>query len=223
MTARFGRRQLHRFLRPDSQRHYGLNNQKIDYAPCSYDIPQVLRVNGLYALPFHGNRLVEGWQLKRHCQFLLADIRFNVATGFDQLEQLGWRSAAVVFAHNPASGAYPACNNQPMLRTLSLWYNPNCYGLGTGRHRTEIPPEQSPRPRLLRHGCRAVKDTKLTERVNAQFRAEFFNVLNHPNFAIPTGSVFTTTGAISSAAGVITATNQNTNPRQIQFALKLTF
>jgi len=30
-----------------------------------------------------------------------------------------------------------------------------------------------------------VKDTKLTERLNMQLRADFFNILNHPNFASP--------------------------------------
>ena len=29
-----------------------------------------------------------------------------------------------------------------------------------------------------------MKDTKLTERINAQLRAEFFDVLNHPNFSV---------------------------------------
>jgi hypothetical protein len=32
-----------------------------------------------------------------------------------------------------------------------------------------------------------VKDEKFKERLTAQFRAEFFNVLNHPNFYNPTG------------------------------------
>ena len=32
-----------------------------------------------------------------------------------------------------------------------------------------------------------VKDEKIKERLTAQFRAEFFNVLNHPNFYNPTG------------------------------------
>jgi hypothetical protein len=30
-----------------------------------------------------------------------------------------------------------------------------------------------------------VKDTKLTEKINMQLRADFFNILNHPNFASP--------------------------------------
>ncbi len=29
------------------------------------------------------------------------------------------------------------------------------------------------------------KNTQIVERLNVQFRAEFFNVLNHPNFALP--------------------------------------
>ncbi len=29
------------------------------------------------------------------------------------------------------------------------------------------------------------KNTAITEKLNAQFRAEFFNILNHPNFANP--------------------------------------
>jgi Carboxypeptidase regulatory-like domain len=36
-----------------------------------------------------------------------------------------------------------------------------------------------------------LKDWKFKERLNAQFRAEFFNILNHPNFANPYGA-FTT-------------------------------
>ena len=39
------------------------NQNPTDYGVCSYDVTQTLRVNGLFALPFHGNRFVEGWQL----------------------------------------------------------------------------------------------------------------------------------------------------------------
>ena len=83
-----------------------------------------------------------------------------------------------------------------------------------------------------------VKDTKaafLGEAGNIEFRTEMFNLLNHPNFALPSASLWTagtpTTSAAGqigttanpalSTAGQITSTIQNS--RQIQFALKILF
>jgi hypothetical protein len=62
---------------------------------------------------------------------------------------------------------------------------------------------------------------RISETFNAQFRAEFFNVLNHTNFSSPTGNsvVFDQNGAPVPSAGLITSTQ--TTSRQIQFALKL--
>ncbi len=58
------------------------------------------------------------------------------------------------------------------------------------------------------------------EKFHAQFRAEFFNALNHANFASPVNtSLFGANGAPISSAGVLTSTT--TTSRQIQFALKL--
>jgi hypothetical protein len=61
----------------------------------------------------------------------------------------------------------------------------------------------------------------ISENFNAQFRAEFFNVLNSANFASPTdhSTVFDQSGASVSSAGLITSTQ--TTSRQIQFALKV--
>ncbi len=59
-----------------------------------------------------------------------------------------------------------------------------------------------------------------TERLNLQFRAEFFNIFNHTNFNTPNPVVYTAaTGGPSPTAGVITSTS--TTSRQIQFGLKL--
>jgi hypothetical protein len=50
--------------------------------------------------------------------------------------------------------------------------------------------------------------------MNLEFRAEFFNLLNHPNFGIPGETIG------SSTAGQITSAG---SPRDIQFGLKLKF
>jgi hypothetical protein len=61
-----------------------------------------------------------------------------------------------------------------------------------------------------------LKVTPITEKQNIQFRAEFFNVFNHPQFSNPVTNQDTpaTFGVIQSLA---------TNPRIIQFALKYIF
>ena len=38
-------------------------NQRYDYGNCTFDIRHNISANVLYALPFKGNRLVEGWQV----------------------------------------------------------------------------------------------------------------------------------------------------------------
>jgi hypothetical protein len=59
-----------------------------------------------------------------------------------------------------------------------------------------------------------VKNTALSERVNLQFRAEAFNLLNHPNFDLPDAFFGSPTfGKIQSAQ----------SPRRIQLGLKLLF
>ena len=65
----------------------------------------------------------------------------------------------------------------------------------------------------------------ISERFNVQFRAEFFNILNHANFAPPASpnntDIFDGTGALLPTAGVLTRTT--TTAREIQFAVKVIF
>ena len=68
-----------------------------------------------------------------------------------------------------------------------------------------------------------IKQTKLTERLNLEFRTEVFNIINHPNFNSPidNSTLFNSDGSIPGNAGVIDSTS--VDPRQIQFALKVSF
>jgi len=68
----------------------------------------------------------------------------------------------------------------------------------------------------------ATRNAHLTERLDLQFRAEFFNILNHTNFSTPNEVVYTSAASgISPTAGLVTATS--TTSRQIQFGAKLQF
>jgi TonB dependent receptor len=60
-----------------------------------------------------------------------------------------------------------------------------------------------------------IKDTKLTETTQIQFRAEFFNIFNHPTFQNP--------GATLGAGNFGFSTLTQTAERQIQFGLRFTF
>src|SRR5258708_2992529 len=58
------------------------------------------------------------------------------------------------------------------------------------------------------------KTFSITERMKLDFRSEFFNIFNHPNFGLPAAAVDTP------QAGAIRVAR---SPRQIQFALKLRY
>ena len=64
---------------------------------------------------------------------------------------------------------------------------------------------------------------RISENFNIQFRAEFFNILNRANFAVPVTpdntDIFDSTGAPTGVAGLLTSTT--TTSREIQFALKV--
>ena len=67
------------------------------------------------------------------------------------------------------------------------------------------------------------KMTRIGEKQNVQFRTEFFNLFNHPQFALPTTVVGNQSlyGSNPALLGVITSTA--VNPRLIQFALRYQF
>jgi hypothetical protein len=72
------------------------------------------------------------------------------------------------------------------------------------------------------------KSTQIFDRLNLQFRAEFFNIFNHPNFALP--NFFVDPGAPQQGLITQTPDQAQTNPglggggpRVIQLGVKLLF
>lgn len=187
-------------------------NTNIDKAVCSYDQTHVFKLNGLYLLPFRGNRFVEGWQFTG---IITANsgLPVNVADGYD--EAAGGTPVALVPRPNYNSG----CTVQ--VGKVDEWFNPGCFSLeapgtfgDTGRDTVRGPSFRDIDFAIL-------KDTKLRENMNLQFRAEFFNIFNFDNYGLPNNSLFLGGGGHNLLAGQITT--EAGKPRQIQFALKLVF
>ena len=72
------------------------------------------------------------------------------------------------------------------------------------------------------------KNTRIYERLNLQLRAEFFNILNHPNFALPAGSINPGVGPAGQISQTPDVAQGNPGlggggPRVIQLAAKFMF
>ena len=75
-------------------------------------------------------------------------------------------------------------------------------------------------PSLKQFDLALAKRWSLSERVNLQFRSDFFNLFNHTNLNTPNPVVYASAaGPPSPTAGVITSTT--TTSRQVQLGLKL--
>lgn len=129
------------------------------------------------------------------------------------------------FSFNIAQQAADGCDN-PGHQTLLCYYNPAAFVLpplapgqqsarefGTAGDGDLVGPDQ------VNFDFSAFKNFKITERQNLQFRAEMFNIFNHPQFGRP-GNNPDQGGANGGARISGTLTD---NQREIQFALRYTF
>jgi hypothetical protein len=130
-----------------------------------------------------------------------------------------------------ANGVNPCPTAGKPLGTPNLFYDPCAFILQAPGTLGNVTRDVIRMPGFNNLDFSIIKDTPLKFREGAalQFRAEFFNILNHPNFGVPNRTVYTGnpntdslgTEAPSGTAGQITLTN---NPaRELQLALRFIF
>lgn len=188
-----------------------------DHAPCDFNITHIFSGNVLYRLPFHGNRLVEGWQAS-----LIASVNSGFLTtpvvGVDTA-LCGFNACAAIVRPN----VVPGCDLYAGARTVGKWFNTACFSvpaLGTfgnaGRNIIK-------NPGFSQFDFSVTKGTKISETTKLEIRAEIFNSLNHTNLGFPAFSLYTnTSGAPNATAGKIQDTAGFTS-RQIQLGAKFIF
>jgi Carboxypeptidase regulatory-like domain len=199
--------------------------------------------NVTYDLPFAKNTqgivkaIASGWQ-SNLIVTLRAGVPFNITSGYTGTDGLGRSRSGFTQGTNAAdrpslapgakihtSGTTAGCQGVApgtKLGTPSLWFDPCVFILPPVGTFGNLAKNAVIGPGLADVDFAMRKQFNITERTNLQFRAEAFNLFNHPNFGNMIVPVFSgSTGARNGSAGRIIDTS--TTSRQIQFALRLTF
>jgi hypothetical protein len=189
-----------------------------DRASSSFDLRHRFTTSANYELPWgkgkkwdfnngFANYVLGGWQ---------SNVIFTWQTGLPFTPSLAT-------AVSNAGGSRPDYNRSAVLdnpdRALwfdtsfntpgSAWSTPAQYTYGNGGRNVLYGPGR------VNWDFSLFKNFPFTERVNLQFRTEFYNMFNTPQFGLPNATI--------GAAGVGSITSLSGNNRQMQFALRLSF
>ena len=196
----------------DVQDYY---NPQLTYGPAGFDRTHNFLFSGVYDLPFGPGRkfatsknflnkeFIGGWQLSGIQQF--ATGQPIQITANNNADTSSLHSVYALKVCNPDSG---------FTHTETQFYNPACYAQpGPGQYGTA---RSGPRqPHLINTDIGLMKAFQITERQQLQFRAEAFDIFNHPTLGAGSTSV------TAPNAGLVTY--QAAGPRVLQFALRYAF
>jgi hypothetical protein len=185
----------------------GAQNQrdfKAEYGPASFDFTHTISSTWVYDIPLfrHGNKLA----VSTLGNWSISGLALH-QSGFALTPTLGTSSAGLATRPNQIAPVQ-------QVGTLKQWFSTSSFAAPANGFFGDAAVGSIRGPGYTSFNVALAKTFPVGERFKAQFRAEAFNVLNHPNF----GGVVTSLG--SANFGHVTAAG---DPRQLEFALKLTF
>ena len=206
-------------------------NRKGDRGRSGFDIRHNFVANVVYELPFARNSFFGGWQISGIVG-VHSNVPFTPMLAFDNADQ---QSLVISERPNLVGNPYTgSCPNNARVGNPLCWFNPSAFALpspgqfGTaGRNSLRGPAFAEVDPSLQK-SFPFVEDTRIT------FGAEAYNLLNHPNFAVPTNTQSPLTwggngdAVFANAAGNL-ANNVGrifttvSSAREIQFDARFTF
>ncbi len=214
----------------------------LEHGPVAPDLRHRVSVSYLYELPVGHNRhfladnkgvtdaILGGWQVAGIMAAQTGEaVNAVMSSDLSNTGSFSYRPNQIAnpndFSFDTATQAALGCSN-PGHRTLDCWYNQAVFvapPLAPGQQsahsfgNTKIGGLRG--PHLVNFDMVLQKNFKVFESQQIEFRAEFFNLFNHPNFGLPGGGA----SAPVDVPGGAAITNTATDNRQIEFALKYTF
>ena len=196
--------------------------QRADWSLSQIQVNHILTASVLYDLPLgKGKRFGGNWNGAANA--ILGNWQINViekaTSGFPIFIIATNNESNVNLTNNGNNYTRPdqICSARASNQTLSKWFNTQCFVDAASGELGDAPRAPAYGPGFLNTDFSLIKHFLLPrEGTTLDFRAEFFNLFNHPQFGLPGSDADSTTNF-----GVITSTVNN--PRLIQFALKLSF
>jgi hypothetical protein len=182
------------------------NNREADRGNCNVDVRHIFNASIVGLSPHFSNvwsqRLFGGWELSG-IMGKRSGFSFSPTSGLDN-------SLSGVGADRPNVVGSPALASP----SLSAWLNTAAYKANAAGTFGNAGRNSLRGPGAFTFDTALIRDFALTERHHVQFRAEAFNILNHPTFGNPTATL-----SSSSFGRILTAND----PRIMQFAVKYIF
>ena len=215
----------------------------LEHGPVAPDLRHRLSVSYLYEIPVgHGRQFMGdahgvldaffgGWQVAGITSAQTGEAANAVmSTDLSNTGSFSYRPDQIAnpydFSFNTASQGTDYACSKPGHQTLDCWVNQAAFvapGLAAGQQsahsfgNAKIGDIRG--PKLVNFDLVLQKNFKIRESQQIEFRSEFFNLFNHPNFGLPGGG----TSVYVDVQGGAAITNTATDNRQIEFALKYTF
>jgi len=205
------------------------NNHRLSRGLSAFDSTHNFVASYTYTLPIDKlggpSRLTNGWAISGITKFSTGLPVTLVET--DDQSLLGTASGGPIIlpVDTPQIvGPLDITNPRKLTNGLNQYFNPAAFGPSAVGTEGNARRRYFHGPGLNNWDFALLKNTRITERFNLQFRAEFFNIFNHAQFQTPSGITGfgpgPTFSATSASFGIITAANP---PRIGQLSLKLNF
>ncbi|MEW6730018.1 MAG: TonB-dependent receptor [Acidobacteriota bacterium] len=203
---------------------YGLDfyDRSADRGLSAFHVKHNFTFNSTYDLPFGRTMkgvigaLVRGWQIN-NITTIRSGHPFTVRMGFNRSGNLN----TISFGANERPNIKAGVN--PVLGGPDRYLNPAAFELPPANQRGNLGRNTFIGPGLVAVDLSIVKAFKLSEQKRLLFRAEIFNLPNHPNFSVPSGQILFTSPTATIAPNFGRITSTVTTSRQIQFGMKYEF
>jgi carboxypeptidase family protein len=206
-------------------------NRKGDRGRSGFDIRHNFVANIVYELPFWRGSRLGGWQISGIAS-VHSNVPFTPVLAFDNASlQSLLTSERPGLIGDPYAGS---CPNGSRVGTPSCWFNPSAFALPSPGQFGHAGRNSLRGPAFAQFDLSLHKNFRLTEGTSITFGAEAYNLLNQPNFGVPSNTQSPLTlggngdaifkdaaGSLADNVGRIFTTVGS--GRQIQLAARLTF